>query len=221
MNIKINSCLKGAQSAIGTTIIIDVFRASNTIIACLSGQAEYIIPIGSLDEAYLLKKTNPSFLLFGERGGLPPEGFDYGNSPFEASQLDLEGQKIILTTSAGSQGIVNSTGASEILIASFANLEAVASHIETEAPANVSIVPIGLDALVPAEEDEACAELLKARLEGQLETGQGWKDRLLDCDGAKRLRRLGQHRDLEFCMQLNTHLVVPRFDPTTKRLNLL
>ncbi|HZJ36452.1 MAG TPA: 2-phosphosulfolactate phosphatase, partial [Gillisia sp.] len=121
MKIEINRCLEGAKTADGITVVIDVFRASNTILACLAGGAEYIIPVGALKDAYGKKKENPDHLLFGERGGIPPEGFDHDNSPAKATKLDLNGKKIILTTSAGSQGIVYSKNADEILIGSFAN----------------------------------------------------------------------------------------------------
>ncbi len=77
MEVEIKSCLDGAHEAEGTSVIIDVFRASNTIIACIGQGAESIFPIGDLDEAYNLRKQNPEYLLFGERKGLPPEGFDY------------------------------------------------------------------------------------------------------------------------------------------------
>src|SRR5680860_751918 len=103
MNINIYECLKGEKIATGITVIIDVFRASNTIISCLASGAEYILPVGELKKAYQLKKENQDYLLFGERGGLPPEGFDYNNSPAKATKLDLKNKKIILTTSAGSK----------------------------------------------------------------------------------------------------------------------
>ena len=101
MRVTTKSCVEGALKAEGLAVIIDVFRASNTIIACLARGAEVIIPVRGLDEAYDLKRENPQYLLFGERGGLPPEGFDYGNSPAQASRLQLSGKRIIFTTSAG------------------------------------------------------------------------------------------------------------------------
>ena len=70
MKVKIRSCLDGAKEADGISVIIDVFRASNTIIACIGQGVESIIPVGELDEAYNLKKQNPTYMLFGERKGL-------------------------------------------------------------------------------------------------------------------------------------------------------
>ncbi len=212
MQIAIKSCLDGARAAEGIAVVIDVFRASNTIIACLAGGAEYIIPVGALEDAFQLKQQYPEHLLLGERGGLPPKGFDYGNSPAIASQLNLKGKKIILTTSAGSQGIVNSTQADTVLIGSFANAGALTAHLKQENPEKVTLVPIGLEAREPAAEDEACAQYLKACLNDQSIDLERIKAELLKCDGADRLRRLGQEDDLKFCLQVDTHNILPVFD---------
>jgi hypothetical protein len=40
--------------------------------------------------------------------GLPPEGFDFGNSPSRIADLDLRGRDLIHRTGAGTQGIVRS-----------------------------------------------------------------------------------------------------------------
>ena len=143
MKIEINRCLEGTKTADGVTVVIDVFRASNTIIACLAGGAEHIIPVGELKDAYRLKRENPDHLLFGERGGIPPEGFDHDNSPAKATKLDLKKKKIILTTSAGSQGIVHSKNAEEILIGSFANADAIVEYIKNKNPEKINLLAIG------------------------------------------------------------------------------
>ena len=56
MQVDIKSCIQWAKEAEGITVIIDVFRASNTIIACMAQWAEYIIPVWALEEAINLKK---------------------------------------------------------------------------------------------------------------------------------------------------------------------
>jgi 2-phosphosulfolactate phosphatase len=68
---------------------MDVLRASNTIITAMAKGAEYIIPIGPMEEAKELKKNFPDHLLFGERYSKKAEKCDYGNSPTEVSQLDM------------------------------------------------------------------------------------------------------------------------------------
>lgn len=218
MDINIKKLLEGAKESEGTTVIIDIFRASNTIIACLAGGAEYIIPIGDLGEAYELRKKNPDHLLFGERKGLPPEGFDYGNSPAQAARLDLKGRKIILTTSAGSQGIVNAKKADEILIGSFVNSGAIVSYILNKNPQKVSLVAIGSEASEPALEDERCAEYIESRLSGEKVNFDQMANEILQSNGANWLRKMNQNDDLEFALRLDIYGVIPRLDRQTNRL---
>lgn len=218
MKLEINRCLEGAKAADGITVVIDVFRASNTIIACLDGGAEYIIPVEELIDAYSLKKENPDHLLFGERGGIPPKGFDHDNSPAKASGLDLKDKKIILTTSAGSQGIIYSKNADEILIGSFANARVIVDYIKNKDPEKITLLAIGNQAIEPATEDEACAKYLKSQLDGSKMDMDQIRESILISDGAKRLRRLGQEDDLEFCLKLNTYKVIPKFDRNTGKI---
>jgi len=212
MKIEINRCLEGAKTADGITVVIDVFRASNTIIACLAGGAEHIIPVGELKDAYSLKRENTEHLLFGERGGIPPEGFDHDNSPAKATNLNLNGEKIILTTSAGSQGIVYSKNADEILIGSFANARSIVDYIKNKDPEKITLLAIGNQAIEPATEDEECAKYLKSQLEDRKIDLDQMRDEILKSDGANRLRRLGQEDDLEFCLKLDTYKIIPKFD---------
>lgn len=218
MKIEINRCLEGAKTADGVTVVIDVFRASNTIIACLAGGVGHIIPVGELKDAYRLKRENPDHLLFGERGGIPPKGFDHDNSPAKATKLDLKKKKIILTTSAGSQGIVYSKKADEILIGSFANARAIVDYLKNKDPEKISLLAIGNQAIEPATEDEECARYLKSQLEGKYIDMDQIRKNILKSDGANRLRRLGQKDDLEFCLKLNTYDIIPKFDRKTGKI---
>ncbi len=220
MKILIKNCLSGAKEAEGTAVIIDIFRASNTIIACLAQGASYIIPVGDLEEAYQLKRENPGYLLFGERKGLPPKGFDFNNSPAQAAQMKLSEKSIILTTSAGSQGIVHASSADEIVIGSFANVNALISYLQEKNPDKISLIPIGTEATREAVEDEMCAWYIKARLQGKKLNWEKLKAEILSGEGASRLIRLNQKDDLEFCLQLDTYNIVPKYYPDINRLKI-
>jgi len=222
MEIKINRCIEGAKAAEGITVVIDVFRASNTIVTLLSGGAACILPIGGLEEAFRLKKENPNQLLFGERGGLPPDGFDFGNSPVQTTNLDVKGKEVILTTSAGSQGIVNAKNADEILIGCFINAQSIVTYLKAKNPKTVTLLAIGNNAIESATEDEECAKYIKSQLEGIPVNLDFVREVILKSKGADRLRRLNQEDDLEFCMQLDTYNVLPRFDQKSEKItNLL
>ena len=166
MNIRILQLLEGAKAATGTTVVIDVFRAFS-VEACLFAQgAERVIPIGSTELAYQLKEAHPDWILAGERGGKILPGFDTGNSPSQLPLLDVRGKTIVHTTSAGTQGIANASGASQILGGSLLTARATAEYIRRSGAEDVSLVCMGLAALEPTEEDTLCAEYIKSILEG-------------------------------------------------------
>ena len=64
-----------------TAVVFDVLRATSSIITGLASGIEAIIPVRTVEEARQRKLKDPELLLAGERGGLPPHGFDLGNSP--------------------------------------------------------------------------------------------------------------------------------------------
>lgn len=67
----------------------------------------------------------------------------------------------------------------------------------------------GLEAREPALEDDLAAEYLTAALTGAPPAFAPLRERLLASPGADRLRRLGQHDDLEWCTRLDVVDLVP------------
>jgi 2-phosphosulfolactate phosphatase len=243
MEIKKLSCLDGAKKAKGLVVIIDVFRASNTIISCLKSGCKNLIPIENIEDAFdkknkLINETKiDDLILIGERKGLKIDGFDYGNSPSEISKLNLKNKIVILTTSAGSKGILyskNSRDCDEIIIGSFANISAVVDNIILKNPKNVSLIPIGFEAVKKADEDEFCAKMIKYLIELKIKQKplklfeknnfenekknyfEKIKSELLisknESNGTNRLKKLEQYNDLEFCLKLDTTNIIPKFD---------
>ena len=107
-------------------VVVDVLRASSSIVTLLDGGASRILPAAAIDEARDLHRRFPDHLLCGERDGLPPPGFDYGNSPDEFSRLDLGGRPAILATSNGTRLLVALAGAPAVLVGCLLNRTAVA-----------------------------------------------------------------------------------------------
>ena len=140
MDIKILHLIEGAKAAVGTTVIIDVFRAFSVEAYMLAMGADKVIPIGSSDIAYEMKKADPTIILAGERHGKIMPGFDTGNSPSQLSSIDLKGKTVVHTTSAGTQGIANAKGATEILGCGLVNARATAEYIKRSGAEQVSLV---------------------------------------------------------------------------------
>src|SRR5216683_4352588 len=106
MEISIHSLLDGATRAFGTVAVIDVFRAFTTAAVALANGASSIVMVRTVEEALALREAGIGQICMGEVRGRAPDGFDFGNSPFEILTVDFRGKTIIQRTSAGTQGIV-------------------------------------------------------------------------------------------------------------------
>jgi 2-phosphosulfolactate phosphatase len=102
----------------------------------------------------------------GERGGAKCPGFDFGNSPSQVKDVDFTGKTVVHTTSAGTQGVANATGATEMLTGSLVNARAIAQYIKNSDAEEVSLVCMGLAGLESTREDTLCAEYIKSLVEG-------------------------------------------------------
>lgn len=114
-----------------TTVVIDVLRASSTIIQALQNGAREVIPVASVE--FAVKVSGGMFggqtLLGGERNTKKLEGFALGNSPLEYTPEVVGGKTIILFTTNGSKAIVKAKFSENLFVASFTNLNAVANHV--------------------------------------------------------------------------------------------
>lgn len=164
--INILHLIEGAKQAEGLTVIIDVFRAISLECYLYDMGVKEIRPIGSVEDAFTLHEEIPDSVLIGERNGKKCDGFDFGNSPSTVISESVKGKTILHTTSAGTQGIVNATKATEIITGSLVNAKAVAEYIKKKNPETVSLVCMGNAGVRLAAEDELCAEYIKSLVEG-------------------------------------------------------
>jgi 2-phosphosulfolactate phosphatase len=129
-------------------VVVDVLRASSSLVVLLERGVEEVLLAASVPEARRLARERPHYLLCGERGGLPPRGFQYGNSPVEFAGLDLTGQRAILCTSNGTRALARAATAPLVLTGALLNASAVA-RAAAEAAAKR-----GLDVAVVCSGDE-------------------------------------------------------------------
>lgn len=106
--------------------VVDVLRASSTIVTLLERGSAAVIPAAGVDGARELRERLPGHLLCGESDGLPPEGFDYGNSPAQFAAVDVNGRSAILATSNGTRILNDLAAAPAVLVGALLNREAVA-----------------------------------------------------------------------------------------------
>jgi len=167
MEISIHSLLEGATRAIGAAAIIDVFRAFTTAAVVLANGASAIVMVSTVEEALGLRDAGIGQICMGEVRGRTPEGFDFGNSPFEVLAVDFTDKTIIQRTSAGTQGIVAANRADRLYAASLVTANATARAILAGAPKQITLVPMGDNGINRTDEDEVCAIHLRNRLQGR------------------------------------------------------
>lgn len=166
MNIEILEFIDGARQAKGVAVIIDVFRAFSVACYAFDSGAGRVIATAEVAESFRLKGIYRNSMLAGERKEKKVEGFDFGNSPTEIIQADLKGKTLIHTTSAGTQGLANATGANILLAASLVNAASTARYIKSLKPENVSLIAMGYGGYASADEDLLCARHIRSLLLG-------------------------------------------------------
>jgi 2-phosphosulfolactate phosphatase len=154
--------LEYAHQGFGLVVVIDVLRAFTTAAHAFARGSEKILPVASVGEAFQLRKRIPGSLLMGEVDGIKPEGFDFGNSPAEISEMDLRGRTLIQRTSAGTQGILRAVNADRLFAASFVVAKATALQIQQKCPEVVSFIVTGESMGRDGDEDRACGEYIQS-----------------------------------------------------------
>ena len=173
MEIRIGSLSRDANEATGAALVIDVFRAFTTAAIAFDRGAERITLVAEVEEALEIRQSNPAIadILMGEVGGRRPEGFDHGNSPFEASTVDFAGKSVVQSTRAGTVGTAaaGAAGCDPIYVTSFVVAGATVQAVLAEEPQPelVTILAMGDQGVNRADEDEHCAMYLRNRLEGR------------------------------------------------------
>ncbi len=186
MEINTYQFISGAKKAEGLTVIIDVFRAYTTAAYLFEQGAEEVYIVSKIKTAEYLRKKLDNPVLIGERKGIKLKGFDYNNSPYFISQKNFGGCQIILSTSAGTKGIINAENADEIITGSFVNVSAVAEYIKTKSPEIVSLVAMGNNGVSRAEEDLLYLETLEKLLTDQEILSQSViRDKLIETAGKR------------------------------------
>jgi 2-phosphosulfolactate phosphatase len=118
----------------GIAVVIDVLRATTTIVHALAAGCKEVRPVVDVAEARHLAADLPAgkTLLAGERGGVPLPGFDLGNSPREYTPKGCSGQILVMTTTNGTRAIARGAEADRVLIAAFVNFSAVCAQMRRD-----------------------------------------------------------------------------------------
>ena len=209
-----------------TAVVIDVIRATSSIVEAMANGARGIFPTILPEEAVKLASSlgRDDTLLGGERKGLKIEGFDLGNSPREYSPEVVGGKQIVMSTTNGTRAFLAVEDAHRVVAASFLNLSAVVRTLE--GAQNLVLVCAGRENRF-AMEDALCAGLLLRKLSdgsglalamvndagrAVLDMAEKYapdEEFLRSTAAGRALEEIGMEGDLAFSAVLDRHAIVP------------
>lgn len=218
------SWLPPSEPPEGTCLVIDVLRATSTIAVLIERGMRSVYPAATIEGARALREQlGERALLCGEREALPPEGFDFGNSPVELARADLSAwDDAVITTSNGTPALLACAGAPLVIAAAPLNAAACVDAAVLEGH-DVLIVPAGRRG-ERAQDDALAAGLFARRLvaRGAEPTTRAREAiALLEASGdnlarafrltahGRRLLELGFENDLEACAREDVLAAVP------------
>ncbi len=172
--------LDETEHALGIVVVIDVLRAFSTAAYAFDAGAESIAVVATIEDAFEKKTSDPQIVLIGEKGGWPVDGFDYGNAPSEVVGEDLSGKRLVMRTSAGTQGVVRTNSAKTLLAASLVCAKSTADFIRKQEPEHVSFVITGSGPEDFGDEDQACADYISDLLMGRSSDEAELRQRVLN-----------------------------------------
>lgn len=209
-----------------TVLVIDVLRASTTIVAALGHGCVAVVPVADPAEARRRAAALPrgTALIAGERRGDTIPGFDVGNSPLELGGDRVRDKTVIFTTSNGTRALLVARGAAAVGVAALVNLSAAAAWALGQGR-DVTLLCAGQRGAVSLE-DQVCAGLLVDRLlqgapqarptaaaEAAARLGRSYGTEVArlgqDSAWARRLSQTGRDADVVACLRLDTTTLVP------------
>jgi 2-phosphosulfolactate phosphatase len=217
------------------SVIIDVLRATSTIVTALDNGAKEVIPVATVE--FAVKVSGGMFggltLLCGERNTKKLEGFALGNSPLEFTHNVVKGKSIVIYTTNGSKAIVRAKFSSSQIICSFNNLYAVADKIAAS-DTDFEIVCSGnqnnfsiedtvcagrlISEVLQRKEKVALTDSAKASLSLNKSFGRSIHKMLIESEHGKQLLENGFEKDLKHCSKINTSQSVPFFSGNVIKL---
>ncbi|MFW6206779.1 MAG: 2-phosphosulfolactate phosphatase, partial [Gemmatimonadota bacterium] len=124
LRIAIRLGMKGGAEASArgdVVIVVDVLRASSTIVAALASGMRAVVPV----QATTAAGVPPEWITAGERDGRRIPGFQHGNSPLDLASRDYRDRTLYLTTTNGTAVIGSARGAAgPILVGALLNATA-------------------------------------------------------------------------------------------------
>jgi 2-phosphosulfolactate phosphatase len=210
-------------------VVIDVLRASTTIITALAHGARGVVPAAdpAAAIAHAAAMSKDLVLLGGEHGGMRIEGFDLDNSPRAYDASAVGGKTIVFTTTNGTRALLELAAIVDtVYVGGFVNAAAVARALLAGTVERAVLVCAGQDGAFSLE-DLLGAGAIASALSVQSSRSIEFDDaaaaavRLFAACSvelrevvrlgahARLLERLGLGDDADFCCQLDAFDIAP------------
>jgi 2-phosphosulfolactate phosphatase len=216
-----------------TAVVIDVLRATSTIIHALVSGARSVLPVATVEDAARMAEQigRDAVVLCGERDTQPIRGFHLGNSPPEFTPESVGGKTLVMTTTNGTTALLAAASAGRCYVGALLNLDAVADRIAAEAT-DTLVLCAGREGAF-ALEDALCAGRIVRQVRARVPRLKGNDaaaaaarlaarpmsvEMLSRTAAGRRLAELGRHDDVAFCAVENHYEAVPEFDEHRIRL---
>ncbi len=111
-------------------VIVDILRATSTIVTAFENGISKIIPVSSIDK--LNKYKNTDYLIAAENNGVKIDFADFGNSPDKFTREKIYNKTLVYSTTNGTATIQKPKNAYKIIIGAFLNINAIIDYIKKE-----------------------------------------------------------------------------------------
>ena len=222
------------QDIQGTPVLVlDVLRATTTMVAALSNGAKAVLPAAGPDEALRIAQNleRAAVILCGERNMRKIEGFPLGNSPLEMTEDVVRGKTVVMATTNGTPAIVASGPGDPVMIGAVTNFSAAVEKARAafEERGEISILCSGRERMFAMEDAYTAGRFAQAiipkgerrgmelndaaiaALEFVRRYGDKWKRAISASAAARALKEAGFRDDLVAATEVDTYSVVPLY----------
>ena len=218
-----------ARAPAGIVAVIDVLRATSTIVTALDNGAAGIVPVREPEEAIVVMRRlgRERVLLCGERESRLIPGFDLDNSPASYTRDRVAGKTLVFTTTNGTRALLEAArGNAVVYCAALLNRTAIVDRL-TNADGDARLLcagsngelsyedTLGAGAIVDAlmQRDKHIAVTDAARAAGAIYAANAKRITTAIASGthARALVENGFAADVAACARVDVSRSVPRY----------
>lgn len=216
-------------------VVLDILRATTTIVAALANGARAVLPTASSDEALKVAQNleKKDRLLTGERRCVRIPGFDLGNSPLEMTAEAVKGKTLVVCTTNGTPALVAAETARPVIVGAVTNFTAAAKAARRAAEETDELVIIcsGKEKFFALEDAYVAGRYAQAALAGKgrakkahdlndgaiaaldlvRQYGSDWKKPIMESAAARDLLALKFKPDVLACCEQDVYDIVPTY----------